>query len=376
VSVSNSGVTVSNVSVVSATQITATFTIAASATPGAANVTVTTAERTSGPVSFTITSVGPTLTSISPNSGAQGATVPVTLTGTNFVSGATVSVSNTGVTVTNVTVVSATQITATFTIAASATPGAANVTVTTAGGTSGAVSFAISAPISLSGLGATPVPTQNSSVGVSLSAPATTQLDGTLTLSFTSNAAGTGPGYMDPGTQFLAGGTTLTFTIPAGSSTANLAQGGAIQQGTTAGTITVTLTQLTADGINVLPQPNPSLSVTVPPLAPVITSGSLQVTNQTSTGFTVQFDAYSTPRDLSNVTFTFQAASGAQLQGTSFSFPLDGTSWFSSTQGQDNGGTFSVTVPFTFSGDTSALGSVTVTLSNSVGSSSPATAAF
>jgi hypothetical protein len=177
-------------------------------------------------------------------------------------------------------------------------------------------------------------------------------------------------------TQFLAGGTTMDFAIPAGSSTADLPQGGAIQQGTTAGTITVTLTQLTADGINVLPQPNPSLSVTVPRHAPVITSGWPKITNQTATGFTVQFNAYSTPRDLSNVTFTFQAASGAQLQGTSFSYPLDGTSWFSSTQGQANGGTFWVSVPFTFSGDNSALGSVTVTLSNSVGSSSSAAVAF
>jgi hypothetical protein len=166
----------------------------------------------------------------------------------------------------------------------------------------------------------------------------------------------------------------MDFTIPAGSSTANLAQGGAIQQGTTAGTIVVTLTRLVAGTTDVNPQPNPSLSVTVPRLAPG-TPGSLTISN-TSTGFTVQFDAYSTPRDLSNVTFTFQAASGAQLQGTSFSFPLDGTSWFSSTQGQANGGSFSVTMPFTFSGDTSALGSVTVTLSNSVGSSSPATVAF
>jgi hypothetical protein len=231
------------------------------------------------------------------------------------------------------------------------------------------VTIVLPAPISLTGLAPTLVPTQNTGVAVSLSAPATTQLDGTLTLTFTPNAAGTGPNYIDPMTQFIGGG---NFTILAGSSTANLA----IQQGTTAGTITVTLTQLTADGINVLPQPNPSLSVTVPRLAPVITSGWPKITHQTSTGFNVEFDAYSTPRDLSNVTFTFQAASGAQLQGTSFSFPLDGTSWFSSAQGQDNGGTFWVSLPFTFSGDTSALGSVTVTLSNSVGPSSPATVAF
>ena len=42
----------------------------------------------------------PTLTSVAPNSGVVGGTVAVTLTGTNFVAGATVTVSGAGVTVT------------------------------------------------------------------------------------------------------------------------------------------------------------------------------------------------------------------------------------------------------------------------------------
>ena len=47
----------------------------------------------------------PTLTSVSPNQGIRGTTVAVTLTGTNFVVGATtVTVSGGGVTVTNVVV--------------------------------------------------------------------------------------------------------------------------------------------------------------------------------------------------------------------------------------------------------------------------------
>ena len=62
----------------------------------------------------------PTLTSISPNSGVQGQGVAVTLTGTNFIAGATIGVSGAGITVSNTTVASATQITATFTIAGNA----------------------------------------------------------------------------------------------------------------------------------------------------------------------------------------------------------------------------------------------------------------
>ena len=110
---------------------------------GAANVTVTTSGGTSGAVTFTVNAAGPTLTSVSPSSGVRGNSVPVTLTGTNFIAGATVAVSNPNVTVSGVTVVSATQITATFAIAANATLGAANVTVTTSGGTSGAVTFTV-----------------------------------------------------------------------------------------------------------------------------------------------------------------------------------------------------------------------------------------
>src|SRR4029077_12477305 len=85
----------------------------------------------------------PTLTSISPNNGVQGQSVPVTLTGTNFIAGATIGLSGAGITVSNTTVASVTQITATFTIAANAPTGAQNITVTTSGGTSGVQLFTV-----------------------------------------------------------------------------------------------------------------------------------------------------------------------------------------------------------------------------------------
>src|SRR5271157_5592325 len=146
VAVSNPGITVGSVTVVSATQITATFTIAANAATGAANITVTTSGGTSGTVVFTVNPPAPVLTSVSPASGVQGTSVPVTLAGSNFVAGATVSATNSGVTVGGVTVVSAAQITATLTIAANAALGAAKVTVTTSGGTSGTAAFTVNPP--------------------------------------------------------------------------------------------------------------------------------------------------------------------------------------------------------------------------------------
>jgi len=145
VGVSGSGVSASNVSVVSATQITATLVIGAATAPGTYNLSVTTTNGTSNTVPFTVSTAAPTLTALTPNSGTQGSAVNVTLTGTNFVSGASISIVGSGVAASNVTLVSATQITATFTVAAGATPGADNVTVSTTGGTSNAVGFTVNA---------------------------------------------------------------------------------------------------------------------------------------------------------------------------------------------------------------------------------------
>jgi hypothetical protein len=143
VNVSGSGVTVSNVQVVSATQITATFGIAANATPGGYPVSVTSGGINSNGVTFTVTTMVPVLSSLSPESGGAGNSVPVTLTGSNFVAGATLSSTNSSLSFSNVNVVSGTQITATFTVASNASPGSAPVTVTTSYGTSNAVGYTI-----------------------------------------------------------------------------------------------------------------------------------------------------------------------------------------------------------------------------------------
>jgi hypothetical protein len=143
ISLSGTGITVSNVTLVSSTSITATFTIAATAPTGAQNVTVTSRSKISGSQAFTVNSGAPTLTTVSPSSGAQGQAVSVTLTGTLFAAGSTIGLSGTGITVSNTTVVSSTSITATFTIALSAPTGAQNVTVTNASGPSGTQTFTV-----------------------------------------------------------------------------------------------------------------------------------------------------------------------------------------------------------------------------------------
>jgi hypothetical protein len=88
----------------------------------------------------------PGLVSVSPSSGAQGTSVAVNLTGSNFVSGGVTAVSaSTGIAVSNVTVVNAGLITATLTIASGAATGGGTLRVATAGGTSAPVTFTVQA---------------------------------------------------------------------------------------------------------------------------------------------------------------------------------------------------------------------------------------
>ncbi len=116
------------------------YSAAPNATAQAGNITI-------GNQTFTIVESGTvTLASVAPAMGTLGSTIPVTLTGSNFVTGAIVAVNNPGVMVNNVVVVSDTQITATLTISPTAATGAASVTVTTAAGIGGPASFTINQP--------------------------------------------------------------------------------------------------------------------------------------------------------------------------------------------------------------------------------------
>ena len=125
------GTSATNVTFVSATQVTART---PAGTAGARDVQITnpngqSATRTGG---FTYTTAtAPTLTSVSPPSGPTAGGTTITLTGTGFVSGATVRVGGTAAT--NVTFVSATQVTART---PAGTAGARDVQITNANGQS------------------------------------------------------------------------------------------------------------------------------------------------------------------------------------------------------------------------------------------------
>jgi len=103
------GVNATNVQVGTSTTITAT---APAHALGAVDVVVTNPDGQTGTLAsgFTYVNPGPTVSTLSPNSGPTSGNTFVTIAGTNFQSGATVTIG--GVAATNVTVVNATTITA------------------------------------------------------------------------------------------------------------------------------------------------------------------------------------------------------------------------------------------------------------------------
>jgi hypothetical protein len=363
-------------------------------TAGTASVTVANSPTlVSGSQTFTIVAPPtPTVTSITPATAVAGsANLTVQVTGTNFSAASVVEWTPQGsgvvppVTPLATTFISGTSLQAVVPASLLAAPGTASMTVVNASGGSNAQTFTITAPNLPSGLTLaipTPVvlPTDQPALAVTISSPALVDYTGTIQLSFVAagNVSNWPAGQGNQQVVFTGGTMTTTFTIAAGSTTAVLPNGGVFQQGTVAGTITAMITSVTENGVTTTfpAGAQPSVTQTVQALAPVITTGSVQITNVTSTGFTVTLTAYSTTRDLTNATFTFTPASGDTLNGTTQTASLSSVAatWFSSNDGLDAGGSFSLSVPFPYSGSASALGSVSVTLSNSIGTSAAQTA--
>ncbi len=234
---------------------------------------------------------------------------------------------------------------------------------------SGTESLTVTLPTSLAatigGLPASTPPATQQFAQVSLANPFPATLTATLTLTFAPTS-----GADDPAIQFSTGGRTAQITIPAGS-TAGITNVG-VQTGTVAGTITITA-QLFAGTANVTPTPAPSQTIQVTAGAPVITSVTAV---RTSTGFTVSVTGFASNRDVDSGTFQFSASAGSSLQTTQLTTtdtPLF-TTYYGSSTSAPFGSEFTLAQPFTVSGSTSSVLSVTVTLTNALGTSSSATA--
>jgi hypothetical protein len=274
------GITVSGVTVTSATTLTAQINIAAGATVGARAVTVTTGtEVVSLTNAFSVVqaSTGPTIVSVSPNSGLQSQNLSVVITGhnTNFVQGITVARFGPSVMVGGgiagnfgpVAVTSATTATAQITILGSALPGFRTVTAQTGSeAASLANGFLVVGRPEL--VGVTPNAGKQGQSGTA-----------TITGAFTNFASGTTQVSFGPGIS-VGGGPVGGFgpvtVINAGSASAQIT----IDGGTTLGPRTVTAQTGTeqasiTNGFSVLGPvigPPPLVSITSPTEASEVTA--------------------------------------------------------------------------------------------------------
>jgi hypothetical protein len=196
---------------------------------------------------------------------------------------------------------------------------------------------------------------------VSLATPYPLQLTGQVVMTFTPDAM---VPIDDGSIQFATGGRTVNFTIPAGGTTAMFsAPRMALQTGTVAGTITLTLSAQPAGG-EVTATATSTMHLVRS--APVIRTTSLV---HTPAGFELHITGYSTPRQLTQALVSLTPSPGSNLQTTQLTIPLSdlaGT-WYRSAASNQFGSQFTLVLPFTIQGDASGIASVGVTLANDQG---------
>ena len=309
---------------------------------------------------------GLVLTSILPTSASYGAAATtITLTGTGFSAGSIVNLNGAAI---PTTYFSETRLTAVIPASFLTQTSPGNITVTGGGLTTSPVPFTVTLPniqLEFTGPGTEPAgqqPTLNLAFLEGYPLP----LQVSLTLAVKPATSG---GPVDPAVQFSTGGGTFSFTLPANSTTVPTIQ---LQTGTLASTITVTLT-LESDGQDVTPAGLAPVVIVVPPAAPVITSVTLE---RNGTTLTVIVLGYSTTRDMTSADFTFSPASGDTISdpqlavdlGTSF------TGWYGQADSILYGSAFTYTQNFTLNNAATTIGSVSVKLTNSIGTSAAGTA--
>jgi IPT/TIG domain len=206
-------------------------------------------------------------------------------------------------------------------------------------------------------------------VNLTIASPYSVNLTGTLTLVFTSAV-----GASDPAIQFSSGGLTANFTIPAGTTQAvfGTQQSVLLITGTTAGSIVLTAS-LQASGATVTPTTAPTITTTIAKAPPVITG----VTFTTSgTSLVISVTGYSNTRDMTTGNFQFIAATNSTLTAAPVAVNLASTfsAWYQSSASLNFGTQFTFSVPISFTGSINAIGSVSVTLVNSAGTSAAVTA--
>jgi len=218
-------------------------------------------------------------------------------------------------------------------------------------------------------------PTEQVPLQLWLATASPEQISGQLSLTFIPNANSSTD---DPNVMFIstqASGKNSNFTFPANATSAQFSLANAVvQAGTVAGTIRLTMTGVQVGGVSVTPS-NSTFDVTIPRLPPTITN--VRIINRTAAGFDVEITGYSTSRDITAATFTFEEAAGTNLLTVELKpdVATQFTTYYQAPESIPVGSAFVYVQPFNVTqGDVNAVASVTVTLTNPQGTSQPKTA--
>jgi hypothetical protein len=323
-------------------------------------------DYTTATTTATLNGVPVTITALSPNTATLGDPAKtITVTGTGFAPDAVVRVN--GVPVTT-TYVSGTSLSAVIPATSFAAVATLQITVNdpTQAQTTTALPITVTAPpvtINVTAPG-TVTPTSQPVITFTLTNPYPVSVTGTFTLTFQSSAA---DGASDPNIVFGQSGTrTLSFTVPAGQTSTTSST--AIQAGTIAGNIVVTLT-LQAGGIDVTPPGTAPVTINIPAVVPGITSVDPVV--RSGKNLTVTVNGYSNTHQATQAKFHFVPVSGKTLLTPDLTVDITSlfNAWYTSTGSTTFGSAFGYDQPFTLDDDASIIASVTVTISNSVGAS-------
>jgi hypothetical protein len=213
----------------------------------------------------------------------------------------------------------------------------------------------------LSGVPANLQVDRSESVTLQVSTPYPVDLRGTLALAFTPEQGL--PNVTGPD-AFLSLGSTPqfanpVFTIPAGSLTITVP----MQPGTSAGTVRIVASDLSAAGFQVVSGEAAALTTRLQAVPPQIQAC---VSDRRAGALNVRVTGISTTRDVGEAVFAFTPLAGSNLE------PVELRSNVSSlfnTFYSGIGGAFVYDQQFTVDGDVNAIGSIRVTLSNARGSS-------
>lgn len=222
-------------------------------------------------------------------------------------------------------------------------------------------------------------PLQQPAAGLQFSAAYPYDVRGELTLSFVADSF-----VDDPAIQFATGKRVIDFLIPANTTQAVFLQASgaalgtlaAFQTGTVSGSVSLSVSGLTVGQVDLTPNTPASKSYQIPASAPQLRS--IVVKSFVGNQVVLTVSGYSTPRNLSQLSFQFTGAAGTNLTTTSLNLDVSGafTGWYESAASQVFGSQFAVSITATITGDPTALQSVAVTATNTKGTSAAQTVAL